>query len=202
MTTAQQKLELGPQSNGVQLAPWEFDAATFEPGWRYELINGVLIVSPPPSRQERDPNEELGRLLRNYQEQHPRGTSLDCTVSEETVHIGPHRRRVDRAIWAGLGRLPRTTETPTITVEFVSRGKLSIERDYQIKRDEYHAAGVEEYWIFDRFQETVTVHRFSVGKVNTKIYSRRQTLRTPLLPGFALSLPKLFEYANRWETDS
>jgi Uma2 family endonuclease len=64
-------LTLGPQANGVWLHPWEFDAAEFETGWRYELINGVLAVNPPPSIKERDPNEELGRRLRNYQESHP-----------------------------------------------------------------------------------------------------------------------------------
>ena len=87
-------LQLGPQSNGMSLSPWEFDAAEFEPGWRYELVNGVLIVNPPPSLKERDPNEELGRWLRNYQESHPQGSSLDFTVSEQTVHIGANRRRV------------------------------------------------------------------------------------------------------------
>ena len=57
-------LQLGPESNGMSLTPWEFDAAEFEVGWRYELVNGVLIVNPPPSVKERDPNEELGRWLR------------------------------------------------------------------------------------------------------------------------------------------
>ena len=42
------------------LTPAEFDRARFQEGWRYELINGVLVVSPTPSRKERHPNEELG----------------------------------------------------------------------------------------------------------------------------------------------
>ena len=32
----------------------------FVEGWRYELINEVLVVSPIPSRSERDPNDEIG----------------------------------------------------------------------------------------------------------------------------------------------
>jgi Uma2 family endonuclease len=199
MATVELKtFELGPHSNGLQLSPWEFDEAEFEPGWRYELINGVLIVSPPPKLEERDPNEELGRHLRNYQESDPNGSSLDFTVSEQTVHIGPHRRRVDRAIWAGLGRLPLTTETPTIAVEFVSQGRRSATRDYQVKRDEYRAAGVQEYWIVDRFAHTVTVHCFARRNVTARIYTHRQTLTTTLLPGFKLRLSKLFEFADRW----
>ena len=34
-------LELGPDSNGTFVTPSEFDSAGFEPGWRYELLNGA-----------------------------------------------------------------------------------------------------------------------------------------------------------------
>jgi Uma2 family endonuclease len=199
MPTAEtEALTLGPQSNGLLLNPWEFDAAEFEPGWRYELINGVLTVNPPPSIQERDPNEELGRWLRNYQQSHPHGAALDFTVSEQTVHIGPQRRRVDRAIWAGLGRLPREDETPTIAVEFVSRGRRSWQRDYQIKRDEYRSAGVRESWVIDRFERRMTVFRFAQEKTTTKTVGQRQTYTTRLLPGFELPLASLLELMDRW----
>ena len=198
-TVESEVLQLGQESNGTLLSPWEFDAADFEPGWRYELVNGVLIVNPPPLLAERDPNEELGRWLRNYQESHPSGSKLDLTVSEQTVKIGPHRRRVDRAIWAGLGRLPEKDETPTICVEFISEGKRNRQRDYDIKRDEYRSAGVREYWIIDRFKHTMTVHHFTRRKMSKKVLTRRQTYITKLLPGFKLSLSKLFEFADRWE---
>jgi Uma2 family endonuclease len=200
MATAEtQALRLDAHSNGMLLSPWEFDMADFEPGWRYELVYGVLIVNPAPLLEERDPNEELGRWLRNYQESHPNGSSLDFTVSEQTVHIGSHRRRVDRAIWAGLGRLPEKNESPTIAVEFVSEGKRNQQRDYQIKREEYRTAGVREYWVVDRFQHTLTVHYFSRSKIISQSYSREQIYTTPLLPGFELSLAKLFELADRWD---
>ena len=119
--SAIRRLWLGPRSAGLLLTPAEFDHARFREGWRYELINGVLIVSPSPSRQERDPNEELGYFLRNYQHGHPQGPSLDLTLPEETIETKQNRRRVDRAIWAGLGRDPEDGEVPTIVVEFVSR---------------------------------------------------------------------------------
>ncbi len=198
-TVEQATTILNAESNGLQLSPWEFDEADFEPGWRYELVNGVLIVNPPPSLSERDPNEELGHLLRKYQESHPQGAALDATVSEQTVHIGPNRRRVDRAIWAGLGRLPRNTETPTIAVELVSSGKRNRHRDYILKRDEYQTAGVQEYWIIDRFLHTLVRYRFVAGKAEQQSYSREQTFTTGCLPGFELSLDALFAFADRWE---
>ncbi len=58
-TPAVRRLRLGPRSAGQLLTLAEFDRARFQEGWRYELINGVLVVSPTPSRKERHPNEEL-----------------------------------------------------------------------------------------------------------------------------------------------
>jgi Uma2 family endonuclease len=197
-TVGTEVMQLGPHSNGVVLSPSEFDAADFELGWRYELVRGVLIVNPPPSLKERDPNEELGYWLRDYRKTHPQGASLDFTVSEQTIRAGAHRRRVDRAIWAGLGRLPRENEAPTITVEFVSSGRRSRQRDYEIKRDEYRSAGVLEYWIIDRFERSLTVHAFTRGKQDMQIVVEGQTYTTPLLPGFELRLAALLELADRW----
>jgi hypothetical protein len=49
------------------MTPQEFDAATdFDELYSYELIHGVVIVSPPSGVSERDPNEELGHFLRAY----------------------------------------------------------------------------------------------------------------------------------------
>jgi Uma2 family endonuclease len=94
--------------------------------------------------------------------------------------------------------LPREDETPTITVEFVSAGSRSPQRDYQIKRDEYRSAGVSEYWIIDRFERTMTVFQFDRGKMSKKIVAERETYRTPHLPGFDLPLAALLALTDRW----
>ncbi len=198
-TVEKATLVLGIESNGTQLSSVEFDAAEFDPDWRYELVNGVVIVNPPPLLVERDPNEELGRLLRNYQEFHPQGTALDVTVSEQTVHVGSNRRRVDRAIWAGFGRLPSENETPTIAVEFVSKGKRSRQRDYELKRVEYQSAGVKEYWIIDRFEHVLLSHRFVTRETHLQTFEREQVFTSICLPGFELRLGSLFSLADRWD---
>lgn len=190
--------EIGPLQNGVVMTPVEFDRAEFEDGWRFELIHGVLVVSPIPLEQEADPNEELGRLLRNYQEFHPQGKALDKTLSERLVKVGDNRRRPDRVVWAGLGRRPKRDEIPTIVIEFVSEGRRNWMRDYIEKRDEYLSLGVSEYWIVDRFQRTLTVYRLEKGKPKKKAYRDNQEFKTPLLPGFELPLSRLFQLADEW----
>ena len=100
------RLRLGPRSAGLLLTPAEFDRASVQEGWRYELINGVLVVSPTPSRQERGPNQTLGRWLRRLSREPSARSALDATLPEEEIQTKQNRRRVDRAIWAGLGRDP------------------------------------------------------------------------------------------------
>jgi Uma2 family endonuclease len=188
----------GPDSNGILMTPWEFDRADFEEGWCYELINGVLIVTPIPFMNEVDPNEYLGYLLRRYEEDHPQGKTLNATGYERHVRTGRNRRRADRLIWAGLGRLPRQKETPTIAVEFTSKRKRDRDRDYVTKRDEYLKVGVKEYWVIDRFEHTLTVYTRVRGKNRMRVFHKHQAYTTDLLPGFELPLARLFELADRW----
>ena len=178
--------------------PAEFDRARFREGWRYELINGVLVVSPTPSRKERDPNEELGYWLRHYQDEPSPRLVAGLDAARGEIETKQNRRRADRAIWAGLGRDPEEGEAPTIIVEFVSSGKVNQERDYVAKRAEYREIGVREYWVIDRFRRTLTVYIFSGESDQERVIPEKQTYETPLLPGFELPLARLLSLADRW----
>src|ERR1017187_777489 len=190
------------ESAGILMSPQEFDDADpedFDQEWSYELINGVLVVSPIPLEQERDPNDELGYVLRAFKEFHPNGMALDKTLPEQYVKTGRNRRnrrKPDRVIWAGLGRLPRKWETPTVIVEFVSSRKRDRERDYETKREEYRKVKVQEYWIIDRFEKIMTVHVLENGGYRKKVVTAKQTYRTKLLPGFEVPLARLFALAD------
>ncbi len=194
---------IGLRSSGRLMTPDEFDSLP-ESAWvrhlRYELINGVLVVTPAVGVGEGDPNEDLGYLLRLYQESHPNGSSLDFTLNERTVPTTENRRRCDRAIWAGLGRLPDTeTDIPTIVVEFVSGGRRDAVRDYEQKRDEYRAAGVREYWVIDRFRRIMTVYRNGPPGPVQQVIAEDRNYETELLPGFLLPLARLLSRADRWK---
>lgn len=129
-------LVLGPGLAGTLMTPEEFDhAEEADRSFTYELIRGVLVVAPPPLEDERGPNEELGFQLRLYKTQHPQGSALDDTLPEQHVPTSGNRRRADRVIWTGLGRVPHPlTDMPTIVAEFVSEGRRNRHRDYIEKR--------------------------------------------------------------------
>lgn len=198
------KIVLGPELNGICMTPEEFDAVgegEYDPDFRYELIHGVLIVSPPPLEAERDPNEELGYLLRRYQEENPQGGCLDATLPEQFVRTPDSRRRADRVIWAGLGRRPDpNSDVPTIAVEFVSYGRRNWRRDYVEKRDEYLALGIREYWIFDRFRRCLTVFRGGDKREELTV-DEGDIHQTDLLPGFELPVARILAVADRWAED-
>src|SRR5207237_7295911 len=123
----------------------------------------------------------LGHILLNYRDGSPQGSALDKTLYSHVVRTEENRRIADRVIWAGLGRRPRRFETPTIVVEFVSRGKRDRYRDYEEKRVEYHAIGVKEYWVIDRFQHQMTVYKMVEGKFQQQVVNRRQSYKTDIL---------------------
>ncbi len=187
------------------MTPEEFEKIEFESvdsRYRYELINGVVVVSPPPSDGEANPNGELEHLLRQYKYHHRQGKCLDDTMFERDVRTHVGIRRVDRAIWIGFGRRIRSKrDLPTILVEFVGPGKRAFLRDYEEKRDEYLELGAKEYWVIDRFRKTMTVYFQPPAKSAKRVIAENETYKTPLLPGFKLPLKRLLDLAIDDEDD-
>lgn len=190
-------------SNGLLMSIDEFesiDAEQCDLRFRYELIHGVVIVSPAPSDAEADPSDELGTMLRNYRATHPQGKALDKTLAEREVKTRVGIRRVDRALWIGFGRrISSRRDLPTIVVEFVSPGKKAWLRDFAVKRDEYLELGTKEYWVFDRFNRTLTVFFLPPADPPHRVVTAAESYATPLLPGFELPLQRLLDLADEYE---
>lgn len=185
---------LGPWANGMIMTEDEFDSVTeWDRDYRYELVHGVLIVSPAPAFGERRPNDELAYLLCHYRYHHPQGQSLDDTVSEQYLRTSAGRRRADRVVWTGLGRKPDIVrDVPSLVVEFVSDSTRDRRRDHEEKRQEYADIGVKEYWVVDRFRRIMTVYRAD----QKTVVAEQEIYLTVLLPGFELSPARLFAVAE------
>jgi Uma2 family endonuclease len=191
---------VGWDSAGIRMTPAEFDAIEdYDELYRYELVNGVMVVNPIPLEGQASPNEFLGYLLNQYKYNHPEGAALDETLQERYIHLENSRRQPDRVIWAGLRRLPNPREdVPTIAIEFVSEGRRNWICDYETKRDEYLQAGVREYWVIDRFVRTMTVYSPGEDGFQIQIVTENETYHTPLLPCIELPLARLLAEAAKW----
>lgn len=102
------RIRIGPGSSGVLMTPEQFDALDsdqFVRGYRYEIINGVPVVSPRPGIGEHNPDDELGHLIRLYRDSPPHGSIVDATAPER-IAAGTNRRHADRVIGTGPGRRP------------------------------------------------------------------------------------------------
>lgn len=83
---------------------------------------------------------------------------------------------------------PYIDEPPDLIVEIVLDETRQV--DYTVKRDLYERAGVGEYWIVDPDDETVHVFRRAGERL--QLVEPMDPITSPLLPGFSLTLERLF----------
>jgi Uma2 family endonuclease len=101
-------------------------------------------------------------------------------------------------VWASNERLAEIlddaghlTGAPELVIEVMSPGDER--RDRELKLKLYSIQGVQEYWIFDRKKQQVSVYRRENGilKLAATLF-KQDNLTSPLLPGFSCSIERLF----------
>src|SRR6266852_5361684 len=84
-------LKLGPADHG-RIVPFEvFEHAPWEEGYRYELIDGRLYVSPVPEAPHEVVTKWAARTLDDYSEDHPE--TIDFVSGAARVHVPNQPRR-------------------------------------------------------------------------------------------------------------
>ena len=132
---------------GLLMGAEEFYAIG-ETAERYELINGVVVMSPSPTPRHWRFVREILRQLDAYCG--PEGSDpyadIDLYVEAMTVF------RPDLCVFlrSPAGAVPsRLSEPPDLVVEISSPGNKSY--DLKTKRDAYEKFGVKEYWSIDPY---------------------------------------------------
>ncbi|CAA9578356.1 MAG: hypothetical protein AVDCRST_MAG88-3044, partial [uncultured Thermomicrobiales bacterium] len=108
-------------------------------------------------------------------------------ISDErlpTAIINPQTGRRDGKLHAALD----------LVVEILSPGLENEARDREVKLTLYSRRGVLEYWLVDRPRRIVEVYRRTpVAALELAVtLTERDTLASPLLPGFALPVERTF----------
>ena len=170
------------------------DYRTVPPDRRYELVDGDLVMVPAPNLKHQTVQVRLGERLARFVREHSLGmlffAPCDVVLSDTDV-VQPDLLFVssDRAHLLNNGENVRGA--PDLVIEIPS--PATAERDRGYKRALYAKHGVAEYWLVDPSAETVWIHRLrGRALIVAQTLRRGQTLRSPLLPGFALDLEDVF----------
>jgi Uma2 family endonuclease len=191
--------KLGLRDHGRPLTLAAFRAGDYEGGYRYELIDGKLYVSPWPEVAEDVVTQWLHRHLHKYRDRHQILKHVTCGAR---VFV-PGRRKVTAPApdLAAYRRYPPVRRLYKLGWEDVSPA-LGVEvldaedPDKDLVRNValyMEVPSIKEYWILDARQDaylpTMTVYRRR-GKVwQCPIeVGPGERYTTPLLPGFKLRL--------------
>ena len=187
------QLHLGPDDGGRLLNAGEFANADFKEPFQYERVRGRLVVLNPAGAEQRFVSRPFRRTLSAYWAENL-GLVEDVDI-EGWVRTSPDDDRIpDICVYlAGddAGR-PVPDRIPAMIFEFVSQSRSDQERDYIHKRDEYHAIGVKEYVIVDRFKRAVLVLTWQPDGYAERTLTEHDFYSTPLLPDLVIPLSEAF----------
>ena len=163
------------------------DLETFpsEDGYRYEIIEGELIVTPAPGRAHGAVATRLSDLIhaaltRTQWSYIGQPINLEIESEETTYHCEPDMSIFDQPVEAIVGD---DSIFPVIVIEIVSPGNPN--NDYVRKVGAYASLGIPEYWIVDPRNRAITFLT-----LEDKTY--QQIDRSVRLPDFNLPLEELF----------
>jgi Uma2 family endonuclease len=160
----------------------------------YELSNGFVEVLPMPTDRHQAVLEFLYRAAWSFVTSRELGTvrssGIRVRLWEEkirqpdvTILLRENTGRNENKFWRGAD----------LAIEVVSDDKPS--RDWKVKRAEYAAAGIREYWIVDPRDRSITVLSLPDGeKVYREAgrYTEGQTAASLLLDGFRVDVTDVF----------
>lgn len=173
------------------------DYAAIDDGHRYQVVDGVLVMSPTPNRRHQYIVLHLGLLLAPFVEREGLGevaiAPLDVVLKAErpAVVVQPDVMFVSRAR-RDLLTPANIQGAPDLVVEVLSPG--TVRMDMGRKQALYAAHGVREYWVvpyeFDRIEVRTLGVESRFGK--PQIFEPGDRLTTPLLPGLELDVAAIF----------
>jgi Uma2 family endonuclease len=126
---------------------------------RYELIDGVVVMSPSPLPDHSEIAIEITYQLTQF----ARSGGRLRTFADTDVRLTSGKvYRPDVCVYRAerlTGKVEHLTTPPDLAVEILSPGSKPL--DLITKRDDYEAFGVGEYWVVDPADARVRVWRRS-----------------------------------------
>ena len=151
--------------SATKLWTYEDYLALPDDGNRYEIVEGELLVTPPPTTGHQSISSRLFLAMGVFIAHQKLGMLYHPPFE---IHLSDQTRPVQPDlifIRAENDPLPTTVYfrgIPDLVVEILSPG--SHRNDMTVKYAAYEKAGIPEYWIVDPKSESVWVYALSDGK--------------------------------------
>ena len=165
-------------------------------GNRYEVIDGVLYMSPSPIVRHQLILSNLSSILWNWTKKTGAGVVLiapmDVVLSKHNV-VQPDILFVSNER-SSIIEDKNLQGAPDLLIEILSEGNRR--HDEVKKRVLYESFDVQEYWIVDPVLETIKVYRLQENRfVRVAEWSLEagDIIASSLLPGFECRLADVFE---------
>lgn len=162
-----------------------------EPGFRYEVIDGMLIREPSPSFHHQRVSRRLQRILEDFfNETDMKGevfnAPLDLNLAVHTV-VQP-----DLMYFPGNrpARNNPVDTVPELVVEILSPS--TGRKDRVLKLNHYQSAGVPHYWIIDPEGEFIEAYELREERYVSMVRSDKGIFSHPGFPGLTFDINELF----------
>jgi len=149
----------------------------------YELIDGVVMMSPRPAKKHQDISGNLYFEMRNALKNTPCKPLLEVDLALKHDVLVPDLMVLCNDTMEGT----RQTTPPLIVVEIVSPSSTS--RDYMLKRLKYQQLGIQEYWIVSPDDKCVWVIHYAQG---VEQHYCDGMVQSAVLPELAVNLEQIF----------
>lgn len=164
-------------------------------GFRYEVLNGELHMTPPPTIAHQNATTKLARRIGSFAERSGAGIVLaspvgvrlpghPVPVQPDVIFIRADRRDI-------LGK-DYVEGAPDLVVEVLSPSNWLYDRREKLLA--YQQAGVPEYWIVDTRARTVEVRTLEEGRYTLVAeFGSGEAAHSQAIPGFDVAVDDLFE---------
>jgi Uma2 family endonuclease len=180
---------------GPEQGSWTYDdyAELPDDGNRYEIVDGVLIMTPAPTPEHQDIVGMIYYYLVTYVKLAGFGRVFPGPID---VELGPKQvfqPDVVVLLNAHLDRIAskKINGAPDLMVEIASPSTAVYDR--LTKYEKYAQAGIPEYWIVKPVARTVEVLVLEHGEYRSLgIFSGRQTLPSRVVSGLPVEVEQFF----------
>jgi Uma2 family endonuclease len=180
---------------GPQQGQWTYEdyAAIPEDGHRYEVVNGVLYMSPAPNLGHQGSVARFVYYLLTHVEFVGRGRVFTGPADVELSYKNVVQPDVLVVLKEHLDRLSKTRiiGAPDLVVEIASPS--TARHDQRTKLDAYASAGVPEYWVVNPDAQTVKVLILERGVYHSLgVFGGQATLPSQVVPDLPVKVEQFF----------